>query len=79
MPRSAGRSMLSPAQEPWRARCVSVLGAFQVYARRELANWHTGRPEDILAFGGAMDLAIGAKQVLAMMSRLSPLLRTAPS
>jgi 3-oxoadipate CoA-transferase, beta subunit len=47
---------------------VCVLGAFQVSARGDLANWHTGRPEDIPAVGGAMDLAIGAKQVLVMMS-----------
>jgi 3-oxoadipate CoA-transferase beta subunit len=47
---------------------VCVLGAFQVSARGDLANWHTGRPEDIPAVGGAMDLATGAKQVLVMMS-----------
>ena len=47
---------------------VCVLGAFQVSARGDLANWHTGRPEDIPAVGGAMDLATGAGQVLVMMS-----------
>jgi 3-oxoadipate CoA-transferase, beta subunit len=47
---------------------VCVLGAFQVSARGDLANWHTGRPDDIPAVGGAMDLATGAKQVLVMMS-----------
>jgi 3-oxoadipate CoA-transferase, beta subunit len=46
---------------------VCVLGAFQVSARGDLANWHTGRPEDIPAVGGAMDLATGARQVLVMM------------
>ncbi len=44
-----------------------VLGAFQVSARGDLANWHTGAPDAIPAVGGAMDLAIGAKQVFVMM------------
>jgi len=44
-----------------------VLGAFQVSARGDLANWHTGAPYAIPAVGGAMDLAIGAKQVFVMM------------
>ena len=43
---------------------VCVLGAFQVSAGGDLANWHTGAPDAIPAVGGAMDLAIGAKQVL---------------
>ncbi|MEQ4523073.1 3-oxoacid CoA-transferase subunit B [Nocardioides kribbensis] len=47
---------------------VCVLGAFQVAAGGDLANWHTGAPDAIPAVGGAMDLAIGAKQVLVMMS-----------
>jgi 3-oxoadipate CoA-transferase beta subunit len=47
---------------------VCVLGAFQVSARGDLANWHTGAPDAIPAVGGAMDLAIGAKQVLVMMT-----------
>jgi 3-oxoadipate CoA-transferase, beta subunit len=45
-----------------------VLGAYQVSARGDLANWHTGRADDIPAVGGAMDLAIGAKSVFVMMS-----------
>lgn len=44
-----------------------VLGAFQVSAGGDLANWHTGAPDAIPAVGGAMDLAIGAKQVFVMM------------
>ena len=44
-----------------------VLGAFQVAANGDLANWHTGAPDAIPAVGGAMDLAIGAKQVFVMM------------
>ena len=47
---------------------VCVLGAFQVAANGDLANWHTGDPDAIPAVGGAMDLAIGAKQVFVMMS-----------
>lgn len=47
---------------------VCVLGAFQVSEHGDLANWHTGAPEAIPAVGGAMDLAIGAKQVFVMMT-----------
>jgi 3-oxoadipate CoA-transferase beta subunit len=47
---------------------VCVLGAFQVSAGGDLANWHTGAPDAIPAVGGAMDLAIGAKRVFVMMS-----------
>jgi 3-oxoadipate CoA-transferase beta subunit len=46
---------------------ICVLGAFQVSARGDLANWHTGAPDAIPAVGGAMDLAIGAKRVFVMM------------
>jgi 3-oxoadipate CoA-transferase beta subunit len=47
---------------------VCVLGAFQVSEHGDLANWHTGAPGAIPAVGGAMDLAIGAKDVFVMMS-----------
>ena len=47
---------------------VCVLGAFQVAATGDLANWHTGDPDAIPAVGGAMDLAIGAKRVFVMMT-----------
>ena len=50
---------------------ICVLGAFQVSTHGDLANWHTGLPEDIPAVGGAMDLAIGAKQTWVMMDLLS--------
>src|SRR5256714_1879019 len=46
---------------------ICVLGAFQVSAAGDLANWHTGAPDAIPAVGGAMDLAIGAKRVFVMM------------
>ncbi|ALM85751.1 3-oxoacid CoA-transferase subunit B [Bordetella sp. N] len=46
---------------------ICVLGAFQVSTKGDLANWHTGAPDAIPAVGGAMDLAIGAKQVFVMM------------
>ncbi len=47
---------------------VCVLGAFQVSAGGDIANWHTGEPDAIPAVGGAMDLAIGAKSVFVMMT-----------
>ena len=50
---------------------ICVLGAFQVSVRGDLANWHTGAPDAIPAVGGAMDLAIGAKQVFVMMEHLT--------
>ena len=46
---------------------VCVLGAFQVSRTGDLANWHTGAPGAIPAVGGAMDLAIGAKETWVMM------------
>lgn len=46
---------------------ICVLGAFQVSATGDIANWHTGAPGAIPAVGGAMDLAIGAKQIFVMM------------
>ena len=46
---------------------ICVLGAFEVAANGDLANWHTGEPDAIPAVGGAMDLAIGAKKTWVMM------------
>jgi 3-oxoadipate CoA-transferase beta subunit len=50
---------------------ICVLGAFQVSEHGDLANWHTGAPDAIPAVGGAMDLAIGAKQVFVMTDLLT--------
>jgi 3-oxoadipate CoA-transferase beta subunit len=50
---------------------ICVLGAFQVSVRGDLANWSTGEAGAIPAVGGAMDLAIGAKQVWVMMELLT--------
>ncbi len=46
---------------------IPLLGAYQVSERGDLANWMTegdGKPPGV---GGAMDLAVGAKQVWALM------------
>jgi len=50
---------------------ICVLGAFQVSATGDLANWHTGEADAIPAVGGAMDLAMGAKQTWVMMDLLT--------
>ncbi|MFM8864058.1 MAG: 3-oxoacid CoA-transferase subunit B [Limnohabitans sp.] len=50
---------------------ICVLGAFQVSATGDLANWSTGEVGSIPAVGGAMDLAVGAKQTWVMMDLLT--------
>ncbi|MFC7363494.1 3-oxoacid CoA-transferase subunit B [Nocardioides astragali] len=50
---------------------ICVLGAYQVSATGDLANWHTGAPDAVPAVGGAMDLALGAKQTFVMMDLLT--------
>lgn len=50
---------------------ICVLGAFQVATNGDLANWHTGAPDAIPAVGGAMDLAIGARETFVMMELLT--------
>ena len=49
---------------------VCVLGAYQVAFDGDLANWHTGKPDDNPAVGGAMDLAIG--MMTRRLTRKSP-------
>ncbi|AFJ46901.1 3-oxoacid CoA-transferase subunit B [Shimwellia blattae] len=50
---------------------ICVLGAYQVSEHGDLANWSTGAPGAIPAVGGAMDLAIGARQVFVMTEHLT--------
>ncbi|HET9820406.1 MAG TPA: 3-oxoacid CoA-transferase subunit B [Burkholderiaceae bacterium] len=50
---------------------ICVLGAFQVAANGDLANWSTGAPDAIPAVGGAMDLAVGARRTFVMMEHVT--------
>jgi 3-oxoadipate CoA-transferase beta subunit len=45
---------------------VCVLGAMQVSAHGDLANWSTGEADAIPAVGGAMDLVAGVKQIFVV-------------
>ena len=46
---------------------VTVLGAFEVAANGDLANWDSRVPDKGPLVGGAMDLAVGAKATWTMM------------
>ncbi len=46
---------------------LCVLGAFQVAANGDIANWATSENDTAPAVGGAMDLAAGAKRLWVMM------------
>lgn len=50
---------------------IAILGAYQVSQSGDLANWSTGAPGSIPSVGGAMDLAVGAKNVFVMMEHLT--------
>jgi len=45
---------------------ICVLGAFQVSAQGDIANWSTGAPNAIPAVGGAMDLVEGVKTIFVI-------------
>ena len=50
---------------------ITVLGAFQVSERGDLANWATNDRKLPPAVGGAMDLAVGARQVFVMTEHVT--------
>jgi 3-oxoadipate CoA-transferase beta subunit len=50
---------------------VSLLGAFEVSEKGDLANWTTEDPAFPPGVGGAMDLAVGAKEVRVIMEHSS--------
>jgi 3-oxoadipate CoA-transferase beta subunit len=50
---------------------VSLLGAFEVSEKGDLANWTTEDPAFPPGVGGAMDLAVGAKAVRVIMEHSS--------
>ena len=50
---------------------VCVLGAMQVAANGDLANWSTGAPKAIPAVGGAMDLVQGVKTIFVITKHMT--------
>ena len=46
---------------------VALLGAFEVSEKGDLANWITNDPQTTPGVGGAMDLAVGAKEVRVLL------------
>ncbi|WP_193089408.1 CoA-transferase [Advenella sp. FME57] len=47
---------------------ITILGAFEVSASGDLANWSTGADANLPSPGGAMDLVVGARSVFVMMN-----------
>ena len=50
---------------------VCVLGAMQVSAKGDLANWSTGAPDAIPAVGGAMDLVAGVDSIFVITKHVT--------
>ncbi|WP_072390417.1 3-oxoacid CoA-transferase subunit B [Hyphomicrobium sp. CS1BSMeth3] len=51
---------------------IAILGAFQVSAKGDLANWSTGDSDGAPpGVGGAVDLAVGAKAIWIMMDHIT--------
>lgn len=50
---------------------VCVLGAMQVAANGDLANWSTGSADAIPAVGGAMDLVAGVKTIFVITQHMT--------
>jgi 3-oxoadipate CoA-transferase beta subunit len=50
---------------------VCVLGAMQVSAAGDLANWSTGEPDAVPAVGGAMDLVAGVETIFVITSHVT--------
>ena len=46
---------------------LALLGAFEVSEKGDLANWTTDSPDAPPGVGGAMDLAVGAKEIRVLM------------
>jgi 3-oxoadipate CoA-transferase beta subunit len=49
---------------------VSLLGAFEVSGTGDLANWTTEDPDFPPGVGGAMDLAVGAREIRVLMDHV---------
>jgi len=50
---------------------LCIMGGMQVSEKGDLANWSLGRPGEPPAVGGAMDLAVGARQVYILMEHVT--------